>query len=236
MFQVFRKNAPSTDEKLQVLVNRLKTSTYEEDKVESLNKIFEEIEANSLKVCNIGLFQIIESMKTMENIKPHINIFKKLIELSQGDEIISLMTKSENICIFKSISIKDFANILEILNSKKFYRILASDNDIFKMITSFYKNEYHDLVINFIKFEPNLKNVMIFEGFMDILVNDLYKTDKNYKIIRVFLENSNEAQNYFIKSGLLKAFKKPQIEDFNVFDLVLNQLNPNFHFALQTTI
>lgn len=228
MFESFRRGS-SIDEKLIKMKNTLDTATYEDDKIETLTKINDIIHLNHSRVFGICIESILQSMQTMETIAIHFKIIETFVELGYKDKIVQLFINQNNLEILKSRPPSDISKILNILDSEKIYLSLANDQNIYSIFVNLFHEGYLRHVKKFLLLDNNLRTIVIFEGFMELVISNLYKSDDYYKILYLIVNNSIKAQTYFMSSDLFLNFSKLTHNDFDIFCSILNPLNEKFH-------
>lgn len=225
-FQLWKKPLQNNKDILLALKNRLDTSTYEEDVIETLEKMYKFCFTDVDMLYDICFVSILKSLKVTEDTILQIKILQSFsllstrtwVKILQNSEYRAIILEREP--AFISIFIKLF-NSDELLD---FY-ILAPN--IYQILTKLLKSGYLNEANKFIKRSATLKETLVFEGLIEDLLDLMHripisKVQMISEIIKELLTDSEKNQFYFISCD--NYLQQPI--DLNTINTLLLTLNP----------
>lgn len=236
MFFDLRKKEKTTEEKITTLKNRLNSSSYEDDKIEALQNIMSFLLTDLDLVYNICFTDIFNSIQSMDDLSVHYKIFSEILKNKNKNEVVEIICiDKNNALIISNINPDEMEKLINLFDSEEFRNFLIENSNISEIILKLFKNSKYLTVKKFIKNE-NVVNMLIFEGFIEILLENLYKNKEIYNILIIILK-FHKSQDYFMNTENINIFinncklknRKLEFLDFEVLKNILDPLNINFH-------
>ncbi|KAI5149621.1 hypothetical protein ENBRE01_1721 [Enteropsectra breve] len=241
---------------LQILINRLESAIYEEDKVSSLAKIHEYSSEYPEIVANTALYEVLLSLPELNECAIQYKIARELLDSTYRDEILETLcadrAKAEKIisCIFKLKGDKAY-RFTKAFKCSKFYAILAEHPDASSFVAILIQANCLELIVDIIAQNYNLISNLVFSGMVEILLDKLeYKTESLYlehkvrteafQLLLYIARKSHIVQNYFVENEYHKfLFKKiarksaeaditSEILEYDLLSCILDSSNESY--------
>lgn len=232
---------------LLVLSNRLRTSTYEDDKEEALIEIAMHTICGALSVGTICMKDLFCSIPEMSSHSFHFLILDSLFKSTHAAEFAEMLgNDSSCILAFFEMRTATKASILKLIKCKAFYRILLSDSRSKELIDDLAKSNYYaeiNLLVS--NSSEEFKASLVCDKFLESLLATFQSTSQPdiqssiCSLICTFLDNSSSSL-YFLKSQLyshpsLTPSLQHSDQSLNlIFNLLGCLLNPKYEFISES--
>lgn len=247
VFRRWSRTERSTRETLDLLKNRLDSATYEEDKLDALSELYDLSLSEPAEVGICCLTSLVKSMRDMDDISYQEKIIENVFRTPIKKDLVDKLCEGrENAEIFTRRSSTELSHLLDSIDSEQFYRFLVQDLEITSVIVSLLKNGCLQNVRRFLQSEEHLCGRVVFEGFLEAVLEQLALFKRNkakvvelseyYDLLLYLLSVSTGNQDYFIKAGLIQIMMSTGAitgKDIEVFSIVLNPLNRTYKNAQQ---
>lgn len=189
--QQYHKMLSERENSLSVLANRLRTATYEDDKMDALSEIAGFSACAAVAVGAICLKDIFCSIPHMDASSLHFIILQNVTECRCRNEFIDMVANDpECMDAFFNMSIHECAKSIDILGFSSFYKSIGTDPRGANVILELVKKGYHSQAIPIINSVPILKETLvklgIFNGAFTLLSN-YRKESQNHPLIEPML-------------------------------------------------
>lgn len=236
-FRKARENAPTVEEELEILSNRLEGSVYYEDKISTLNAILQESEVHPFAVGTYALKNVIHSMEEMEEVATQLAILKNVFACSHKLEFADITVNDlDNLrilcdCIKLQKNEKEAYDLLCKLSiSELFSSQVLKITNIACYCTQMVRKGKTDLLPILIKEDLNFKKQIVFEGVFE---NILYTLERSYSkdvmcVLSTLLRDCSFNQNYFNElnwKSILKHLPEHPEEIFGVLTALVDLKN-----------
>lgn len=228
------------EEDLQVLNNRLCSSTYEEDKIETL----ESIHAHSLQmpvtVGTICLQSVFKSLESMDSCEYQLRIIRNVLSGDLRSEFTEMLFGDDsNVDILLGLRIDKIARLSSVFRSEYYFNRLSRAGPCTKIIFALVEHNFLENVRYFVSQNRDLKERLVFEGMLEVLVEKMKNRDMppNARhaletLILALLSDSVVNQDYFmgLEPCRMHFFTERDSGSFasSVFSVLLNPLNDRF--------
>lgn len=237
--QKIDKNIENDDD-LETLVLRLETSSYTEDKLDTLQLLYDYSLRDPISTGTYSLNAIIESIKDLEDISYNMKILLTVFKSAYRCEFVDLLLKKDdNIEILIDNYTKDSDMIYELLKilseSEKFTkRLILCKNVSYYLVKGLDDGKY-EVVLKVIPISEDFRKQLLFEGIFEKIQSKL--EDQYYELCmtltETLLKDNHFNQNYFIETNwtvYLKYLQSKTYEVFKVLSSLVDNTNGNIHY------
>lgn len=240
VFDKWKKQSNKTRDMLEVLKNRLEHASYDEDRIDALEKIYEYAVSNQCTETIVELCAeaVLKSIENTEDCSYQIAILHTLYISSSKDSLIEkMLSLKERLFIVLGRDIHVFAKLIRLLNSQRFYHFLFEYTEqALSMLRKLLKNDYFaEFATIFHKTDTNttlIKETLVFEGIFEELLNRKRDYVEIKSVLEVLLTGSEKNQHYFVDSALYHPIMNcPAV--FSIFITLLQPESKYYHVHLQ---
>lgn len=239
VFQRWQKKSKNIKEILEVLKNRLDSSSYEDDMIEALNEIYKNCLKYPTETGDLCVESVLKSVPKTEDKHLQLQILQYLNCSSYSAILIDKITADHIYSdIFMNNDTLFFVQIIRSLNSPKINMFLSQNHLVTSILQNLINEGFHLEFRKFIESNQLLKETLIFEGLLEDLIND-YKIHKSQgeskatleiqQDIKILLDGSIKNQSYFVDNELyFPLIQKPSIADLEIISLIFQRENKNY--------
>lgn len=230
----------SVEEELDVLSNRLISSTYEEDKIATLESMHRYALQAPVLAGTMCLQHVFQSMATMDSTEWQLRIIRYIVSGELRTEFTEMLLNSEATAstVF-SLDAATAAELCGIFDTQLFFERLASAPGCARFLIALLEKNHPQPVRRFLVDGSGLKEQLVFEGAFEMALERIAVGDTAVAVRRSFeelvlrlLDGSPTNQNYFVESELFKSplFFSPQPGRFagTVLSSLLDPTNSRF--------
>lgn len=225
VFERWRKPTKSANDALIILKNRLDQASYEEDRIETLQKLYgHAISHPSEEMIDICVGSIVKSLTVTEDKTYQLAIFHSLY-LYSNFLIETLTSEPEHARIILGCGPHFLSSIIRVLNSEKLCQFLSQDDSVSNALKNLVKEgfffEFCKLFSGCFANNHIIKETLVFEGIFEELLEKRHKYDVLKEPLTLLLSNSEKNQRYFVDSGLYKQLLNNELA-FDIFPILLD--------------
>ncbi|KAM0681388.1 hypothetical protein GINT2_000590 [Glugoides intestinalis] len=236
VFDKWKKQTNKTRDMLEVLKNRLEHASYDEDRIDALEKIYgyslsDQSTETIVELCAVAVLKSIEST---EDKTYQIAILHTLYISSSSNSLIEkMLSLKEKLFNILGCDIHVLAKIIRLINSQRFYQFLFEYTEqMIVVLRNLLKNDYFvEFTTLFSKTDTSLlliKETMVFEGIFEELLNRKRNYVEIKKVLEVLLSGSDKNQHYFVDSALFQPMMNcPAI--WSIFAILLQPESKYYH-------
>ncbi|ELA41693.1 uncharacterized protein VICG_01326 [Vittaforma corneae ATCC 50505] len=240
VFERWRMQSKNTQDVLEVLKNRLESASYEEDRIETLQKLYSYSISNPNDVLDLCFDAIVKSIE-MTDIKSQQAMILHALYTSSYSELMleKFVSKNEYSQVVLRCDVHFISRIIRTINSNTLYSFLSEENSITTVLMSFIKNGYFKEFCSFVGKNTTLKETLVFEGAFEELMK-IYTFEKRIMAreerihssrmcLVSLLDGSAKNQQYFFDSDLVQSItKEPIADDIEMLQMLLNPELKNY--------
>lgn len=219
----------TTEEELEILSNRLEGSIYYEDKVGALNTLLKMSEIQPVATGTYALYNIIHSMKAMEDVSVQLSILRNILLCSHRLEFIDMIIKDLDClevlcdCIKSKKNGGDVHDLLCTLNTSELFpsQVLRIP-DMAYYCVQMVRERKTGLVLSLIERDLDFKKQIVFEGIFEAALDVLgenYSRDVIHVVSRL-LRDCPFNQNYFSELDWKIVTRYLSLHPEEVFDVL----------------
>ncbi|KAF9763312.1 hypothetical protein NGRA_1356 [Nosema granulosis] len=228
------------DEDLETLVLRLETSSYTEDKIDTLQLLYEFSRKDPISTGTYSLNAILDSIKDLDDIHYSIQILLTVFRSIHSLEFTDLFLKrDENIEILVENSSKDPEKVYEILsimaeNDRFKERLLLCKNISYYLVSGLDENRY-EVLQKVIPVSEQFRKQLLFEGIFEKIESKLEARYSEWcmLLIEMLLEDKHFNQNYFIETAwtvILNYIDTRATDVFRLLNCLVDNTNGNIQY------
>lgn len=229
------------EEEIEILNNRLLTSTYMEDKMAALGSLYRLSLQAPVSVGTIALHSIFQSIETIGSSSSQLKILRNVVSGSLREEFTELLfSRTENTQLLLQMEPQLINELFRIFDTEFFFRQLSKEPSCAQLIVSLCEADSPEFIPRLLSCNPELSAQLVFNSVLETTLNKLSQkkttsqTTKAHKeLILSILHDSIVAQDYFIESALYNSpvFYDKSSADVccDIFSELLDPENPQFH-------
>lgn len=216
-FQIWKKSSQKTKDELASLKIRLETSTYEEDILEALEKIYSLCFEDLNLVGDICFESVVKSLKFTEDFTIQIKILQ-MLSITNLQKRIEALKKPELRTILLSKPPLFISIFIKLFYSDDLIKFLVLEPNFTEVVIALTKLGYFHEITIFIKSQSTIKETLVFEGIIENLFEATRQNlnasqEAFYILLREILIDSQKNQYYLISNCLeMLNYTKAMIE------------------------
>lgn len=226
------------EEEIEILHNRLVSSTYNDDKIQALEDLYPYSLSNPAIVGTQCIKSIYESMAKMDFIDIQLRLLRHIINGSYKEEFTEIIFSEENsIDILIDLDLDKVLEFFNIFSTEFFYKKLAIHPKCTEFLGVLIEKNLPEILLQVINKNSEIKERLVFEGVLEKIIVKLENNSTAQRsgfetLFYLLINNSILNQNYFIKSELFKyslfytmPYKK---QIYDILSLIINPKNSRF--------
>ena len=200
------------EEKLAIINNRVRTSTYEEDRIESLEDLMSLSTQHPVSVGAVSLSTVFHSIPETAAADVQLRIIRAVTACEMRSEFIEMLLSDEkNVEILLHLNPAQAHQLCGILQSETLFSTLARHADCIAFLLGLCSSGHPEFIPDFLRHNQSLASNLVYNGILEAILEQLNtgvpsaRTREHFRRLIVYIIQANTlAQDYFIENSLYR--------------------------------